>query len=296
MNKNPRNIVLIGKLSITNWEAKKKDKHIETEAEAKAGSKRGTVSARKVLLPGAESLEAIIKHSAAMRTWWNTCSQPWFDNGMRAYNIAGHMDIQMAYGDMARYRDTLVEEFLGEYAALREVARFDLNDLFNDADYPDVNVVRSKFTCSFECMPLPNTEDFRIIEGLSDEEIAELTASAERKMQARIYEASKNAVEQLYKSVKLMIDRLEEYNAKEDADTKNNKFYDSWIDNVRKQARLIPQLNITDDPELAALGQECLDLVADDTALFKGNRSVRETATQKADSIAAKLKSLFSED
>ena len=296
MNKNPRNIVLIGKLSITNWEAKKKDKHIETEAEAKAGSKRGTVSARKVLLPGAESLEAIIKHSAAMRTWWNTCSQPWFDNGMRAYNIAGHMDIQMAYGDMARYRDTLVEEFLGEYAALREVARFDLNDLFNDADYPDVNVVRSKFTCSFECMPLPNTEDFRIIEGLSDEEIAELTASAERKMQARIYEASKNAVEQLYKSVKLMIDRLEEYNAKEDADTKNNKFYDSWIDNVRKQARLIPQLNITDDPELAALGQECLDLVADDTALFKGNRGVRETATQKADSIAAKLKSLFSED
>jgi len=215
---------------------------------------------------------------------------------MRAYNIAGHMDIQMAYGDMARYRDTLVEEFLGEYAALREVARFDLNDLFNDADYPDVNVVRSKFTCSFECMPLPNTEDFRIIEGLSDEEIAELTASAERKMQARIYEASKNAVEQLYKSVKLMIDRLEEYNVKEDADTKNNKFYDSWIDNVRKQARLIPQLNITDDPELAALGQECLDLVADDTALFKGNRSVRETATQKADSIAAKLKSLFSED
>ena len=296
MNKNPRNIVLIGKLSITNWEAKKKDKHIETEAEAKAGSKRGTVSARKVLLPGAESLEAIIKHSAAMRTWWNTCSQPWFDNGMRAYNIAGHMDIQMAYGDMARYRDTLVEEFLGEYAALREVARFDLNDLFNDADYPDVNVVRSKFTCSFECMPLPNTEDFRIIEGLSDEEIVELTASAERKMQARIYEASKNAVEQLYKSVKLMIDRLEEYNVKEDADTKNNKFYDSWIDNVRKQARLIPQLNITDDPELAALGQECLDLVADDTALFKGNRSVRETATQKADSIAAKLKSLFSED
>lgn len=296
MNKNPRNIVLIGKLSITNWEARKKDRQIETEAEDKSHAKRGTVSARKALLPGAESLEAIIKHSAAMRTWWNTCSQPWFDNGMRAYNIAGHMDIQMAYGDMARHRDTLVETFLDEYAALREVARFDLNDLFNDADYPDVNVVRSKFTCSFECMPLPNTEDFRIIEGLSDEEIAELTANAERKMQERIYEASKNAVEQLYKSVKLMIDRLEEYNAKEDADTKNNKFYDSWIDNVRKQARLIPQLNITDDPELAALGQECLDLVADDTALFKGDRQVRETATQKADGIAAKLKALFSED
>jgi transposase len=35
-------------------------------------------------------------------------------------------------------------------------------------------------------MPLPSTEDFRIIEGLSDAEIAELTTAAERKMQARI--------------------------------------------------------------------------------------------------------------
>ncbi len=296
MNKNPRNIVLIGKLSITNWEARKKDRQIETEAEDKSHAKRGTVSARKALLPGAESLEAIIKHSAGMRTWWNTVSQPWFDNGMRAYHVAGHMDIQMAYGDMARHRDTLVETFLNEYAALRETARFDLNDLFNDNDYPDVEVVRSKFTCAFECMPLPSTQDFRIIEGLSDAEIAELTTAAERKMQARIADACKNAVDQLYRSVKLMIDRLNEYNLKEDADTKNNKFYDSWVDNVRKQAKLIPQLNLTDDPVLAALGQECLDLVADDTAIFKGNRAVRETATEKADNIAAKLKAMFSED
>ena len=296
MNTNLKNTVLIGKLSITNWEAKKKAKSVERAAESAAGATSGTISARKALLPGAEALEDILKHSAAMRTWWNTVSAPWFDNGMRAYNVAGHMDIVTAYGDMARHRELLINEFLDEYPALREQARFSLNDLFDEADYPLPEVVKARFTHSFECMPLPNTEDFRIIEGLSDEEIAELTASAERKMQARIYEASKNAVEQLYKSVKLMIDRLEEYNVKEDADTKNNKFYDSWIDNVRKQARLIPQLNITDDPELAALGQECLDLVADDTALFKGNRGVRETATQKADSIAAKLKSLFSED
>lgn len=51
---------------------------IEAKAEADSGAKHGTISARKSLLPGATELEDIIKHSAAMRTWWNTVSAPWF--------------------------------------------------------------------------------------------------------------------------------------------------------------------------------------------------------------------------
>lgn len=293
---NIRNLVLIGKLSITNWEAKKKDRGIETEAEDKAGSKRGTVSARKSLLPGFTSLDDIIKHSAAMRTWWNTVSSPWFDNGMRAYNIAGHLDIQMAYGDMARHRDGLIQTFAHDYAKAIASAQFDLNDLFDESDYPPLNVVLSKFTCNFEFMPLPNTDDFRIIEGLSDEDIAKLTADAEAKVQARIAEASRNAVEALHKAVAIMADRLKTYNENEQADMKGNKFYDSWVDNVRRQAALMPQLNITNDPALAALAAEAAAMVEGETALFKNDHVVRTSATVRAEAIGAKLKALFADD
>ena len=181
-----KNAALVGKMSITNWEAKKKARSIEAKAEQDSGAKHGTISARKSLLPGAVALDEIIKHSAAMRTWWNNVSAPWFDNGMRIYGIAGHFDIQTAFGDMARHRDGLIATFMSEYAALREAARFDLNDLFDEKDYPTPNEVKSRFTCSFEVMPLPDSADFRVIEGISEEEIERLTAHANANAEAEM--------------------------------------------------------------------------------------------------------------
>jgi hypothetical protein len=290
------NNALVGKLSITNWEAKKKARGIEAKAEHDSGAKQGTISARKSLLPGATELDDIIKHSAAMRTWWNTVSAPWFDNGMRIYGIAGHFDIQVAYGDMARHRDGLVDAFIAKYAELRETARFDLNDLFDETDYPKPQDVRSRFTCSFEVMPLPSTEDFRVVEGISEEEIERLTAQANTNAEARIKEASRTAVERLHGAVKTMADRLDAYTKAEDADTKGARFYDSWVLNVQELAALIPQLNITGDPTLAALASEAAEIAAGEANTFRFDRELRSGATLKAQSIAARLANLFSDE
>lgn len=288
-----RNTVVIGKLSITNWEAKKKAKSVEAAAETAAGAKHGTISARKALLPGAEALEAILKHSAGMRTWWNTVSAPWFDNGMRAYAVAGHIDIQAAFGDMARERDRLVQAFLDEYPTLREKARFDLNDLFSEDDYPTPAVVASRFTCAFEVMPLPNTDDFRVMEGIDDAELARLQAEADARAEARVQEAMSTTVTRLYQAVKTMADRLTEYTAKETADAKGNRFYESWVANVQEMASMIPQLNITGDPALNALAEEAKELAFGNPLHFKDNFEARTTATTKARELSAKLSSLL---
>lgn len=291
-----KNTVLVGKLSITNWEAKKKARAIEAEAESKAGAKHGTISARKSLLPGAEALENIIKHAAAMRTWWNQVSAPWFDNGMRAYNIAGHLDIMAAYGDMARHRDTLVQAFLAEYPELREKARFDLNDLFDDEDYPLVGHVSARFSCTFEVMPLPDTADFRVVQGLDEAEIATLQRAAVDAERARVAVASSTAVLRLHEAVSTMAIRLKAYTLKEDADDKTKKFYDSWVLNVRELAELMPQLNIAGDPVLAALAEEAKTIASEEPAAYKNGRASREHATQQAESLAARLAQLFGTD
>ena len=296
MNKQLKNTVLVGKLSITNWEAKKKAKAIEAKAEADSGAKHGTISARKSLLPGATELEDIIKHSAAMRTWWNTVSAPWFDNGMRVYNIAGHLDIQMAYGDMARHRDGLVNAFMASYAQLREAARFDLNDLFDDADYPHPDVVRARFTCQFEVMPLPDVADFRVIEGLPEDELDRLTAEANANAEARVASATKAAVERLHEAVKTMADRLATYTKAEDEAVKGARFYDSWVGNVQELAALMPQLNVTGDPALAALAAEAAEIAKGEANTFRFDRDLRTDATAKAQSIAARLANLFADD
>lgn len=289
-----KNIVLVGKLSITNWEAKKKAKSVEAKAEAAAGAVHGTISARKSLLPGAEALENIIKHSAAMRTWWNQVSAPWFDNGMRVYNVAGHMDIQATYGDMARYRDQLVQTFLDEYVELREKARFDLNDLFDENEYPMPEVVRAKFTCSFEVMPLPDTSDFRVIEGLGDEELARLQADAEAKATARVAEATSTTVRRALEALKIAVDRLNDYTRKEDNDEKR-AYYESWVNNAKEMAALLPQLNLTNDPAITAIAEEIKQAMPESALFYKDNISQRKDAARKVNDIAAKLSSLFSE-
>lgn len=291
-----KNTALVGKLSITNWEAKKKARDVEAKAEADSGAKHGTISARKSLLPGAAALDDIIKHAAAMRTWWNQVSAPWFDNGMRIYGIAGHFDIQTQFGDMARARDALVAKFMTEYTALREAARFDLNDLFNEQDYPSPSEVLSRFTCRFEVMPLPDTADFRVIEGISEEEIARLTSEAEARAAERVAEASRTAVEKLHTAVKTMADRLANYTTQEDADTKGARFYDAWISNVQEMASLIPQLNITGDPALAALAKEAGELAKDKPDTYRFDRTKRTDASAKAADIASRLANLFADD
>lgn len=290
---NLKNVVLVGKLSVTNWEAKKKARGVESKAEAENGAKAGTISARKSLLPGAEELDNIIKHAAAMRTWWNTVSAPWFDNGMRVYNVAGHIDIMTAYGDMARHRDGLIEKFLSEYPALREKARFDLNDLFDEQDYPLPSVVRSRFTTSFEVMPLPDTADFRVVQGLDDAELARLQADAEAKVHARVSDALATTVTRVLDSLRTLSERLHSYTEKELADTKNNRYYEAWVDNVKEMAGLLPQLNLTNDPRLNALADE-IGKSFDQPALhYRDSMEARIGATQKANDIARRLSALF---
>ena len=288
-----KNVVLVGKLSITNWEAKKKAKGVEAKAEAAAGAVHGAISARKSLLPGAEALENIIKHAAAMRTWWNQVSAPWFDNGMRVYNVAGHLDIQAAYGDMARMRDQLVDAFLNEYVELREKARFDLNDLFDELEYPDPHVVRAKFTCSFEVMPLPDTSDFRIIEGLGDEELARLQAEAEAKAQARVAEATSTTVRRVLEALRTAVDRLNEYTRKEDNDEKR-AYYESWVNNAKEMAALLPQLNLTNDPVITQIAKDISAAMPESAQYYKDNIHQRKDAAKKVNDIASKLASLFS--
>lgn len=288
-----KNIVLVGKLSITNWEAKKKAKSVEAKAESDNGAKHGTISARKALLPGAEALDAIIKHAAGMRTWWNQVSAPWFDNGMRVYNVAGHMDIQQAFGDMARYRDQLVQQFLDEYPALREKARFDLNDLFDEQEYPTPAEVASRFTCTFEVMPLPDTSDIRVVQGIDEAELDRLQAEAEAKANTRIQAAISTTVSRVMESLQVLASRLQSYTENEAGGAKGNRYYESWVENVKEMAALLPQLNLTNDPRLEGLDKVIMDTFSQPAGFYRDNFEARQTATQKANELSRRLASLF---
>lgn len=292
---NLRNTVLVGKLSLTNWEAKRKAKGVEQTAERVAGAKAGTISARKALLPGAAELEAVIKHAQAMRNWWGQVSAPWFDNGMRVYAVAGHIDIQVAYGDMLRQRLKLIGEFLDKYPALREDARFTLNDLFDEAEYPTPEEVSRKFHCSFEVMPLPDAGDFRLVQGIDPSEMERLQHEAQKSVEDRVNTAMRSTIERFRDALKTMADRMAAYSEKVDANDPKSpaRFYDSWVTNVQEIAGLLPQLNVTGDPRLEALAKEAATIAAGDPAAFRNTHDKRVEATARTNELLGRLHDLF---
>ena len=65
---------------------------------------------------------------------------------------------------------------------------------------------------------------------------------------------------------------------------------------VAAMAGLIPQLNITGDPALAALAKEAATIALGEANAFRFDRELRSNATAQAQSIAARLANLFADD
>lgn len=291
-----RNTLIMGKMELTGWTAKKKAKDVERKAESDNGAKAGTISARKSLLPGAEALDNVSKYMAGCRSWWTTVSKDWIGTA-RVYHAAKHFDIQTEMGDRQREFYRLVDLFMQEYPVLRAEAQFQLNNLFDPADYPDPTVVRAKFKFDFEPLPLPNGEDFRLIDGdlIPQEEVDRLVFEAEGRAASKMAEAMKSTYEELEAVIAHYINRLQAKNESEDRDDKKQaSIHASVIGNILEIVDNMPGLNLTGDERLKNLTEQAKELAEMFTVdELKESRGSRILATQKAEQIRKQFAGLF---
>ena len=283
---NIRNQVMLGRLSFKGWAGEIKDNTSSRQIEQANGAVEGASKAKKVLLPGVVELEAIQKFAAGCRTWWHGMSVPWEDGGARAYNAGRHIELMTDIGDRQRQYDQLVANFVLKYPTLYADQQFRLNHLFDPADYPAPGEIADKFGMYFSVRPIPNTEDLRVVEGLTDQEVERLVQEARKAEQEQVTQAVANAYEKLYKVVKAMADKLVV-----PIGEKGSIFRDSLIDNIREMANIMPGLNITNDPKLDALTQQALVLTqySPDDLKSPGPRA-------EAQKKAATLAKMFTQD
>lgn len=291
-----RNTLIMGKLELTGWTAKKKAKEVERKAETDAGAKLGTISARKSLLPGADALDTVTKYMSGCRAWWSTVSKDWIGS-MRVYHGAKHFEIQTEIGDRQTEFYRLVDLFMTEYPQLRADAQFQLNHLFDPADYPDPSVVRAKFKFDFEALPLPSGEDFRLIDGnlIPQEEVDRLVFDAEGRAATKLQEAMKSTYAELESVIAHYIARLQAKNESEDRDDKKQaSVHASVVGNIIAIVENMPGLNLTGDTKLADLTKQAKELADMFTVdELKESRGSRILATQKAEAIRAQFAGLF---
>lgn len=279
-----RNSMMLYRPSLSVWTARKKDKEQSEKTNKDAGAVAGAANVYKALLPDSKELMNVQRWATGFRAWVYQTTLPWDDNGGRVARVEKHMEFMQMAGDKMREGDALVDEFMNMYASSIEVAKFKLNGMFNADDYPTVETVRRKFFFTIECEAVPEAADFRIIDGLPPEEVERLVHDASSGIERRIGAAMAELQDRLMDVVVKFRDTLMAFGNKE-----IKKFNDTLQTNITDLTSIVPSLNLTNDPQLAALGIEAGKLGAYDLKDLRKDEAVRNGAIAEAGLLIAKF-------
>lgn len=173
-----------------------------------------------------------------------------------------------------------------------ERARRRLGDAFDPDDYPSVEEIVGRFTMKLTYRLVPDTHDFRI-DNLSHDRNEKLRVDIQTDVDDCIKDAMKSVEDRLVDTVS----HLGEVCAKYGHDAKGKvigRFKDSTVDKVTELAKLLPHLNITDDPRIAKAATELKDKLSNITPdKIKNSLGERERIVADTKSILDNLGGVY---
>lgn len=266
-------------LNIKVWGARKLDRSVTeaTNTQYKATKDAGRYN--KHLFGGrTAALSAIITAESQLRDIHYTQTLPWADTGWRLLPTANYI----AYTDKVREArqkfDAAVDAFIGEYPAIVQAAKDRLQDMYNEADYPDAAQIRRRYGVVLEFMPLPNGDDFRI--NLPEQEMARIT----RKVEERVRSATEEAVANIWKRLGDAIHHLRTRVAD------GKQFRATMVPKLVEVVETVGRLNLTGDARLNEVRAKVLaELGTLDVEDLRSDEDVRKEAVAKADKILASM-------
>jgi hypothetical protein len=275
---------LLVELSISCWTARKLDKKVGMEVDASKNTKVKAGNYHKHLLAGSPALDAVMKYAAQVRLWNNLNSMPWSDNGQRIVTAEHFFNGFKSQMDQHKDNfDELTASFLQQYPTLISAAAFQLGDLFDREEYPDVDAIAHKFRFHYAVSPVPTAGDFRI--DINEQAKAELAAQYAEHFNQRIEGAMRDIWGRLHDCLLHMSDRLTD-----GQDGKRKVFHDTMLSNAHSLVELLGRLNVTNDQKLEDARVQLKKAINTvDTDDLKEHEDVRSEVKDKVDGILAKF-------
>lgn len=274
---------LLVSLNISQWCARKLDKRETAEVAARHGLQGDIARVHKDLLPQSFELDKIHKMTGAIRTDYYRYSLPWGQEGVQIIKADGYMGFTQMMSTWKSKWNAAVDQFLTVYPQLQQDAKWKLNSLYRDEDYPDVDRLREKFSMNIGFLPVPNADDWRVdlsateIDGLRRQITEQVIASQATAMQA--------AWQRVYDVVSKAHERLKE---------PDNIFRDSLVENARELCAILPGLNISDDPELEKMRQTLEGtLCKHDAQALREDVKLRKETSDKLAAVMAKMEAVY---
>ena len=256
-------------LSISVWTGRKLDKTVSAEIDASKSTKARAGNYHKNLLAGSEKLAEIGKLSSAIRNWSYSQTTPWSDAGTRLLPSTLFFEYKAKLTEYEKMFTDKVTEFLAEYDTLVTKAAFQLGDLFNREDYPEVEKIRSKFGMFYTFSPVPEAGDFRV--DIGEAGMRELQERYDEAYRTRLNGAMKDVWERLHDALSKISERFDY----QEGETKKI-FRDSLIENVQELTDLLKHLNLTNDIQLEEMRKKLMRYFGGAHAdMFRGDDAMR---------------------
>lgn len=248
---------MLADLTIHRWTATKHDPSVSAEVE-RTHSAKNAGRYNKLLIDRAH-LADIDALGNQLRAFHYKHTLPWSDKGARILPSKLFMTYQDGFNDLRDKRNAAVDKFIELYPSLVADARTRLKTMFDPFDYPDVSQLRQSFGVDLEIMPVPSAEDFRV-GVLNDQMQSAIRRDILQKLEQRVKQANRDC----WARVNEVVGRIAEQCSKP-----KGRIYDSLMDNARDLALVIDGLNITDDPNITAIGDDLRALIVDPEDLRK---------------------------
>ena len=235
-------------LSISQWTARKLDRNATAEvtssheASTDAGRFNKQTIDKAALLP-------IQQIASKTRDYFDKHTLPWGHNGINVMSSMNYFAVVQKLNAFQQEFKAAVDAFCADYDVHREQARFKLNSLFNESDYPSVSDVRNKFAMSWSIMPLPTAGDFRV--EMADDAVVEIRNEIEAEINGRVQSMMGELAQALKGTMSHLVDRL----------TAKGPLHESALTNVQDLLDRLPGLNITNDASIEQVRRDLKQLV-----------------------------------
>jgi hypothetical protein len=275
MNLNDR--ALLVQLSVSQWTARKYDKKVTQDIAIANHTTMDAGRYNKALLPMNDSLDNVHKKTTYIRTKFYDNTLPWGIEGTMMLPTANYLNFMTEFRREHNEWEHLVNVFLTDYPTLVDNAKRVLNNMYNDDDYPSVDVIKDKFKMDMAIFPVPST-DFRV--QIASDELTRIQQDVEVRVKQAQQKAITEVWTRLYDRVKNMADKL--------ADPKSI-FRDTLVENLREQCNMLSRLNFTDDPNLETMRQQVEDSLLKHPEALRNNPDLRSDTALEAKSIMDKM-------
>ena len=235
---------MLVRLTISQWSARKFDKKVSDKVARDYGASQDAGRYSKVLI-AEEAIKTIAQAANEARTFHYENTLPWRDDGARILPAAQFDRYSKTLREFRSKFDRAVSDFVPRYSDYIEAAKARLNGMFESSDYPPAHEIADRYAFDTAIDPIPDAPDFRVC--LQAEDFAAIQASIEARNKVALDAAMRDLWTRLHDTVSKVAERLTDPDA---------IFRDSLIQNLQELCKVLPALNLTNDPSLPRLADE----------------------------------------